>query len=366
MSVLHFFLHPPTYGATASWIIQEAAVLHLARHGTLSPAIACPRHEYSRPQSKQYLTLHTVDNAHPNASDIFAVAPTPTQLLSASGSSSINIYDTTQPDFPLVQTLSKAHALGIHHLVTAKESSARRAASAGFEGAVKIWSQGEDGQWALDGEIKDQNKPGSIWAIALSADGQYLASSSINGQINVWSLDAAQGFPRIREYETKGSFGLCVALSDNGSFTASGHENGSIYVFSNDSGRLVHSLAGLVHPVRSVAFSPASTLLAAGGDARVIALYDVKSGEQVANLTGHGGWVLSLDWSDTGEYLLSGSHDSKAKVWRVETRTCVATHSHGDKPLWTARWLPKAPTKSEMFALGGGNNSISFYREAAG
>jgi hypothetical protein len=60
------------------------------------------------------------------------------------------------------------------------------------------------------------------------------------------------------------------------------------------------------------------------------------------------------------------SHDSKAKVWRIETRSCVATHSHGDKPLWSAKWLPKNPAKSEMFALAGGNNAISFYREAAG
>lgn len=58
----------------------------------------------------------------------------------------------------------------------------------------------------------DQNKPGEVWAIAISADGQYLASSSINGKINVWSLNKAEGMPRIREYETKGSFGLCVDL----------------------------------------------------------------------------------------------------------------------------------------------------------
>ena len=58
----------------------------------------------------------------------------------------------------------------------------------------------------------DQNKPGEIWAIALSADGQYLASSSINGKVNVWSLNKQEGMPRIREYETKGSFGLCVDL----------------------------------------------------------------------------------------------------------------------------------------------------------
>lgn len=92
-----------------------------------------------------------MDSAHDKASDIFAVAATNSQLLSGSGMSSINVYDTTQSDFPVVQTLDKAHSLGIHHLVTARE--ARRAASAGFEGKVKIWSQDEDGLWAEDGEI---------------------------------------------------------------------------------------------------------------------------------------------------------------------------------------------------------------------
>ena len=58
--------------------------------------------------------------------------------------------------------------------------------------------------------------------------------------------------------------------------------------------------------MRAVAFSPRGTLLAAAGDSKVIALYDVSSGDQVATLTGHGAWVLSLDWSNTGRYLLSG------------------------------------------------------------
>lgn len=65
-------------------------------------------------------------------------------------------------------------------------------------------------------------------------------------------------------------------------------------------------ILGLIKPVRSVAFSPGGSLLAAAGNSKVIALYDVSSGEQVANLMGHGAWVMSLDWSNTGEYLLSG------------------------------------------------------------
>lgn len=67
-----------------------------------------------------------------------------------------------------------------------------------------------------------------------------------------------------------------------------------------------HSLSSLVKCVRAVAFSPASKLVAAAGDSRIIALYDVTSGEQIANLAGHGAWITTLDWSDSGEYLLSG------------------------------------------------------------
>jgi superkiller protein 8 len=67
----------------------------------------------------------------------------------------------------------------------------------------------------------DQNKPGEIWAIAISADGQYLAGSSINGKVNVWSLSKGEGMPKIREYETKGSFGLCVDLVRSHSYFSS-------------------------------------------------------------------------------------------------------------------------------------------------
>ncbi|KAL9120828.1 MAG: hypothetical protein Q9187_002619 [Circinaria calcarea] len=273
--------------------------------------------------SKQYLTTHTVDDAH--ITDIFSLAVTPTQILSASGSSSLKAHSTTDPDFPLQQTIEGAHKLGCHHLAASKNG--KKVASAGFEGDVKLWTV-QDEQWAEEGNIvgaglfgfivrfrfvgqgliftihTDGSQAGEVWAIALSEDGQYLASTTYDGRINVW--DTLAGRQKIREYETKGSFGLAIDLSVDGRFTASGHKNGEVYIFNNDSGRMSHSLPGLVKPVRAVAFSPGGKLLAAAGDARVIALYDVSSGEQVANMMGHGAWIFSLDWSDTGEYLLSG------------------------------------------------------------
>jgi superkiller protein 8 len=222
--------------------------------------------------------------------------------------------------------------------------------------------------------------------LALSADGRFLASTTIDGRINVWDISTPKMEKKVREYETKGSFGLCVDMSRDGKYTASGHENGAVYVFDNDTGRMMYSMpglspfdsvcpttlqlttntpVGLVKPVRTVAFSPAGSRLAAAGDSKIIALYDVQHGEQVANLTGHAAWVFSVDWSDTGEYLLSGAFDGKAKVWSVDTRTSVATHSETEKALWSVKWLPKT-AKSEAFATAGANRSISFYREATG
>ena len=56
----------------------------------------------------------------------------------------------------------------------------------------------------------DGNKPGEIWAIALSEHGQYVAATSSDGRINVWDY-LADGV-KIREFETKGSFGMSIDI----------------------------------------------------------------------------------------------------------------------------------------------------------
>lgn len=112
--------------------------------------------------SKQYLQTHTIPSAHPT--DIFSLAVTPTQLISASGSSSVRIHSTAsgatinpesasdEDPFPEDQVLEKAHSLGCHHVCAAREGGVM--ASVGFEGDVKLWSAGEDGEWGLKGCIK--------------------------------------------------------------------------------------------------------------------------------------------------------------------------------------------------------------------
>lgn len=114
---------------------------------------------------------------------------------------------------------------------------------------MKLWTLNADtAEWSSSGEITGPaSKPGEVWAVALSEDGSYLASTTNDGRINVWDIGGEKP-TKIQEYETgsagSGSFGMCVDLSRDGKYTASGHKNGAVYVFNNDTGRILYSLSG--------------------------------------------------------------------------------------------------------------------------
>lgn len=76
-------------------------------------------------------------------------------------------------------------------------------------------------------------------------------------------------------------------------------------------------------------------------------------------------WIPSLKDYAINLILWARAFDGKAKVWSVDGRNCVATHSETNKTLWTVKWLPRV-RRNEGFATAGANRSISFYREASG
>jgi superkiller protein 8 len=82
--------------------------------------------------------------------DIYSLAVTPNQIISAAGSSALKVHSTTEPNFALAQTLERAHKLGCHHLATSRNGSIL--ASAGFGGEVTVWTN-QDEHWAEKGSI---------------------------------------------------------------------------------------------------------------------------------------------------------------------------------------------------------------------
>lgn len=75
-------------------------------------------------------------------------------------------------------------------------------------------------------------------------------------------------------------------------------------------------------------------------------------------------WLLLLR---SGVILIAicSSFDGKAKVWSIDQKACVATHSESEHGLFAVRWLPRVGM-NEGFVTAGAGKNIAFYREAMG
>lgn len=167
-------------------------------------------------------------------------------------------------------------------------------------------------------------------------------------------------------------FGLAIDISSDGTKIAIGQDNGSVDIFDVSKGNVTFSIPGLSQPIRTVKFSPGTHYLAVAGDAKFISLYNVVSNEHVSDFKGHDGWIFSLAWSSTGEYLLSGSYDGKVKVWSMETMSIGNTQTENSSPILCVAWLEKGwgqgviGGKNKGFVTVGEDKAIRWYREAGG
>lgn len=81
------------------------------------------------------------------------------------------------------------------------------------------------------------------------------------------------------------------------------------------------------------AFHPDGSLIVTGGRDAVGRIWDLRSGRTIMVLEGHGGDVLSSEWSPVSGYeTLTGSGDGTIRVWdlrSVRVRTTVPAHTNG-------------------------------------
>lgn len=142
----------------------------------------------------------------------------------------MKLWDIASPDHPLVHSFTNVHPLGVHHVATSKDGKV--AASTGFGGETFLWDLQDLKQIGNLGGILsreanvvsqmerkveltksyklDEKLSGEVWAISLSPNGNLLAATTYDGRINIWNT--LETGTKLRQYETKGSFGMCVEI----------------------------------------------------------------------------------------------------------------------------------------------------------
>eukprot|EP00741_Cyanophora_paradoxa_P017152 tig00020960_g16564.t1 len=251
----------------------------------------------------------------------------------------------------LVHTWERAHGGRIVCCVRFSPD-ASKLASGGYDSHVRVWSVGmrtalfathcDPGisrtpiyalEWTSDGSrivagvmddiavidgvrggVKHAEKGhnDSITSISISSDGDRAATGSDDGTAIVWSL---RSYRRVAAIEDcRGHVSLVSLLPDNATLLTMA-DQGEMVEWSSRSGRQLSS-AELLHDAAVAATDKAAVILAAcAGNARAIEVYDRQQLKLLRRLEGHQDIISSLAMTPDGKLLISGSHDTTARVW---------------------------------------------------
>ena len=156
----------------------------------------------------------------------------------------------------------------------------------------------------------------SVWTLAFSPDGQTLASGSWDNTIKLWQVSTGK---RILTINAHSKWVNSVAFSPDGQLLASSSADCTIKLWQVSTGQEICTFTGHNDSVASVAFSPNGTVLASASNDCTIKLWHVNTGREIHTLTGHSFFVNSVIFDREGENLVSASSDTTIKFWEVTT-----------------------------------------------
>jgi ribosome assembly protein 4 len=107
-----------------------------------------------------------------------------------------------------------------------------------------------------------------------------------------------------------------VTFSPDGQYVASSSFDNSVKLWSARDGKFILTCRGHVAPVYQATFSPDSRLLVSASKDTTLKCWDVRTGKIATDLPGHQDEVYAVDWSPDGERVGSGGKDKAVRLWR--------------------------------------------------
>ena len=299
------------WDATTGGLLESFAVpagLTFARFGTAPGNIVVGANDKS-------LTAHVLHYERllaGNTKNITGLVYSPTgdAIYSASEDGTVRRYQSADG----AQAWAQNHGAVIHDLAISADGNLL--ATAGENNQVRIWAAPNGGngpQPALAGFT------GPVKSVAFSLDNNHVASGTANNLVFVHDVKTAVVEQIFAEHT--GSVEALAAAGENGKVFISTGADKSVQTFP---ALFEKQFAGHGSPVTSIAFVPPnSARLLSGSDDGTVRVWDVNAGNQVAAL-GHGGPVASVAVSADGQRYASASANNTAKLWNATNNQQIA------------------------------------------
>ena len=157
--------------------------------------------------------------------------------------------------------------------------------------------------------------------LAYGPEGKYIASSSYDGTVRVWS--SLSGAP-VLTLEGHRDFVSGLAFARRKSLLASTSFDNTVRLWSKRATELPR-LVGHTEAIHSLAYAPDGGRIASGSWDKTVRLWDAATGRLLHTLRGHASIVTDIVFSPDGRRLLSASRDGTARVWDTVLGTLERT-----------------------------------------
>jgi serine/threonine protein kinase len=184
----------------------------------------------------------------------------------------------------------------------------RRAVTGGGDGTIRLWHVAS-GREVL--RIEENRRP--ISGVAFTPDGLSVISCAEDGTLRIW--DAETGW-EAQELTARGGWLLCLAVSPDGGRVACGGKEG-LTLWGLENNQVVGSFEGHSLPVMSLAFSASGQWLLSGSMDKSVRLWEVASRRVVHTFEGRMQAVRAVALAPDGHQAASGGDDRSIRLWAL-------------------------------------------------
>lgn len=160
-----------------------------------------------------------------------------------------------------------------------------------------------------------------VYRVAVSPDGRQIATGTGNlpksqpGDVRIWNAETGAAMQTLRDSQ---GYQLGLTWAADGKTLAAINTAGSVSLWAAETGERGPTVGGL-KTIRALALSPNHERLAVGdgSNAGYVWIYDVSTGQLLAETKAHDKLLLSVTFSPDGNTLATASEDGNVKLWTI-------------------------------------------------
>jgi WD40 repeat protein/DNA-binding SARP family transcriptional activator len=212
--------------------------------------------------------------------------------------------------------------------------------------AGQQWQRAEGEEW----EARRQASIGLVSQALAEIDGNYperaipLALEALEDYPYTWQAERALGQAvlgcRLQMVLGRHTGDIyAVAWSPDGTRIAAASDDSTAIVWDGRTGERLATLSGHEKAVSNLSWSPSGEAIATAGDNGTARIWVAATGAELLTLSGHEGPLVDVVWSPSGDRVVTFGYDGTARVWDAVTGEELLVVAH-DAPTIAAAWSP--------------------------